>query len=150
MPPDCEMSVISLLPWRHTVIKITSPRQMATFLCNSIWTLGSVQVRNSLIHVYTFSLSTICSGSEIKMIYGRACICVFISVWLFLYTGHLAHIARRFSTHCCGHSLSIRLPETDNYRKQQQDFHSKELLPNLTLDITPLSHVRPPEAVALT
>lgn len=73
--------------------------------------------------------------------------CVFMNVWLFLYTGH---IARRFYTHACGHSFSIRLPETDNYREQQQDFHSKELLPNLTLDTTALSHVRPPEAAALT
>lgn len=75
MPPDCEMSVISLLPWRHTVIKITSPRQMATFLCNSIWTPGSVLVRDSLTHIYTLSWSTVCKSSEMKMILWL-CVCV--------------------------------------------------------------------------
>lgn len=73
-----------------------------------------------------------------------------MGLWLFLHAGHLAHSARRFYTHSCDHSFSICLPETDHHRKQQQDFHSKKLLSNLTLDTTVRLHVRPTVAVAPT
>lgn len=52
---------------------------MATFLCNSIWTLGSALVRNNLTLIYTFILSTVCKGSEMRMIYDTARACLWVS-----------------------------------------------------------------------
>lgn len=48
------------------------------------------------------------------------------TVFLFLYTGHFIHSARMFSTHCCCQRFSIRMSETDNHGKSQQDIHGKE------------------------
>lgn len=57
---------------------------MATFLCNSIWTLGSALVRNSLTHIYTFSLSTI--WAEKLTHFMTVCDCVHDSPVLFFCT----------------------------------------------------------------
>lgn len=126
-----------------TVIKITSPRQMATFLCNSIWTLGSALVRNSLTHIYTFSLSTIWAEKLTHFMTVRVWF-MLLRLFSFAHRTPWLHRQKLQHPHPCPRCLNM--PARDGPPQRTTTRFSRWEIASLASLWTTLLHVEPPEA----